>query len=386
MRWIIYRHLNKINGKSYIGQTCQIDLNLRFKNGNGYKRSKLFYKAIKKYGWENFEHIILDQATTKKQANKKEIYYINYYHTFIGDPQCNGYNMTLGGDENNGYYLAKAVYKVALDGKIIESYSSKMEAARAIGVANSSYVNRCCKKPGQYSTQNFYFCLADDYNICLENIKKKQSEKQFLLRKKQADIIEKQRLKLLNSQVLQIDSSLNIVNEFDSISAAEKVTGISHSSISMCCNKKQKFAGNYYWCFKKDFDNIIFTGLNPNYDEEVYQLNSDLQVVRKFKNIYEAQQITKLINIHSCLNGKFTSTGGYFWCLAKDYSTFKVKPFEYKYAKVDQFDLDGNYIKTFNSVSDAARELNLHQSLISYCCAGKRKTTGGFIWKFTEKE
>ena len=44
------------------------------------------------------------------------------------------------------------------------------------------------------------------------------------------------------------------------------------------------------------------------------------------------------------------------------------------------------FSKTFTSVSDVARELNLHQSLISHCCAGKRKTTGGFIWKFTEKE
>lgn len=38
--WCIYLHKNKINHKVYIGQT-KTPLNLRWKNGNGYKNSVL---------------------------------------------------------------------------------------------------------------------------------------------------------------------------------------------------------------------------------------------------------------------------------------------------------------------------------------------------------
>lgn len=39
--FVIYKHTNKFNGKSYIGQTKN-ELNRRWKNGNGYKDSPLF--------------------------------------------------------------------------------------------------------------------------------------------------------------------------------------------------------------------------------------------------------------------------------------------------------------------------------------------------------
>ena len=56
----IYLHRNKINNKVYIGQTIQSPEE-RWKNGNGYKGCYYFYNAIQKYGWDNFEHIILEQ-------------------------------------------------------------------------------------------------------------------------------------------------------------------------------------------------------------------------------------------------------------------------------------------------------------------------------------
>ena len=96
--WVIYKHTNKINGKSYIGQTCT-PTKVRWKSGYGYRKScQLFANAIEKYGWENFEHeIIEDEIKSVEEANEREKYWIAYYHTFIRDPECNGYNMTPGG-------------------------------------------------------------------------------------------------------------------------------------------------------------------------------------------------------------------------------------------------------------------------------------------------
>lgn len=72
--YTIYMHKNKTNNKVYIGQTVQ-SLSARWKNGKGYIDSPKFYKAIQKYGWDNFEHIILEQhiKTTEEADEKRKI-------------------------------------------------------------------------------------------------------------------------------------------------------------------------------------------------------------------------------------------------------------------------------------------------------------------------
>lgn len=89
----VYKHTNKINHKSYIGITKQ-NVKTRWKSGYGYVIQRKFYNAIKKYGWDNFEHKIIEKdIPTLEQANEREKYWISYYDSFK-----NGYNSTLGGD------------------------------------------------------------------------------------------------------------------------------------------------------------------------------------------------------------------------------------------------------------------------------------------------
>ena len=55
--------------------------------------------------------------------------------------------------------------------------------------------------------------------------------------------------------------------------------------------------------------------------------------------------------------------------------------------KVNKYDLDGNLIKTFNSMQEAAESLNKITSTdIGKCCRGKNKTAYGYIWKFAENQ
>lgn len=51
--------------------------------------------------------------------------------------------------------------------------------------------------------------------------------------------------------------------------------------------------------------------------------------------------------------------------------------------KVDQFTLEGIFIKTHSSARAAGSELNIAPSNIGRCCAGKQKTSGGYMWKFS---
>lgn len=80
------------NGKVYIGIT-KYSANHRWSNGNGYKR-QFVYKAIKKYGWENIEHIVLADHFSKEDAEKKEIELIAMYESTNPNK---GYNVEGGG-------------------------------------------------------------------------------------------------------------------------------------------------------------------------------------------------------------------------------------------------------------------------------------------------
>lgn len=50
--------------------------------------------------------------------------------------------------------------------------------------------------------------------------------------------------------------------------------------------------------------------------------------------------------------------------------------------KVQQFTLDGHFVAEYPSTCEASRQTNIYQSSISLCCQGKRKSAGGYIWRF----
>lgn len=55
---------------------------------------------------------------------------------------------------------------------------------------------------------------------------------------------------------------------------------------------------------------------------------------------------------------------------------------------IKQYDLNNNFIKEYESITQASMETGIHYSTISQCCkkAKYRKTAGGYIWKYKEKE
>ena len=93
--YCIYMHKNKVNGKKYIGQTCQKPEYRWGKEGKGYEQCSLFYAAIQKYGWDNFEHIIILTGLSAEEANLKEQELISFYKTTQKEF---GYNLQKGGN------------------------------------------------------------------------------------------------------------------------------------------------------------------------------------------------------------------------------------------------------------------------------------------------
>jgi group I intron endonuclease len=97
---VIYMVTNKVNGKSYVGQTIN---SLEQRKGEHVRRSSLnndnlyFHNALRKYGADLFEWIVIDRCDTIERLNELEIFYIGLYDTFD-----NGYNLTIGGNNAVG--------------------------------------------------------------------------------------------------------------------------------------------------------------------------------------------------------------------------------------------------------------------------------------------
>lgn len=84
----IYKITNKINGKSYIGQSTNINKRI---NQHKYSNKSLVGKDIHKYGIENFSFDILELCS-ESELDEKEVYYINKF-----DSINSGYNISIGG-------------------------------------------------------------------------------------------------------------------------------------------------------------------------------------------------------------------------------------------------------------------------------------------------
>ena len=93
----VYFHINKVNGKIYVGITKNVKERWRG-NGKNYWESCKFNNAIKKYGWSNFDHVVFASNLTRDEACNMERILIEKLNT--RDDRY-GYNMTPGGDAFN---------------------------------------------------------------------------------------------------------------------------------------------------------------------------------------------------------------------------------------------------------------------------------------------
>lgn len=50
--------------------------------------------------------------------------------------------------------------------------------------------------------------------------------------------------------------------------------------------------------------------------------------------------------------------------------------------KIFQYNSEGYFIKEWESINQASRECNIARSAILYCCQGKYKTSGGYVWRY----
>ncbi len=223
MRYIIYAHTNKINGKKYIGQTCQEE-NRRWRDGLGYSDSPKFYQAIIKYGWDNFQHEILETGDSAQWANEREIYWIAYYDTFDNDNK--GYNMTPGGDNYMSILWQNEEYRARMKKSFSEARKKSWSSEEFAQAKLKSMLDGLQKVWGdpEWRTQRI-INLTGDKNPNAKAVKNIETQKIFYTIK----------------------------------DAAEWCNLTSESGIGQCCNKQRKTSGkhpteNYplHWCYANE--------------------------------------------------------------------------------------------------------------------------------------
>lgn len=370
MEWVIYKHTSP-SGKIYIGQTTQTNLNVRWQYGNGYKsHNTKFYKAIKKYGWSNFSHEIIEQHIhTQEIANEREIFWISFYNSFK-----NGYNSTPGGNMVGDNVASKPVVQIKTTNPktIYKEYKSAQEAGRITGICSRN-IGACCLKQGQITAGGYYWCFSDDFDK-FQPQEKRQGK-----------------TNLRKVYCFETDSV------FDSIVEASKKLNISKDSIYACCKNKQITAGHCHFCYYEDKDqydtieelhrttNKLHRTTNKPHipvENPIYQIEkTSLKILHEYSNIAEASLYTKISHqqIGKCANGKYTSAGGFYWCKKANWSP-DWSPRINKYPKKTVYCIETN--QKFQSLNEASKNTGIGLSSISQCCNKKLNTAGGRHWCF----
>ena len=91
---IVYLVKNKMNGKCYVGQTVKLS-----KFDSYYGSGKVIKLAIKKYGLDNFEKVILRYCCDQLELDFYETFYINEHKSLCP----NGYNIGKGGGNKDNF-------------------------------------------------------------------------------------------------------------------------------------------------------------------------------------------------------------------------------------------------------------------------------------------
>lgn len=204
---IIYKATNKINQKTYIGQTTR---SIKERIQEHIQRESTIGLAIQKYGIINFSIAKLDEAKDKEDLNKKEIYWINYYNC----KAPNGYNLTGGGE-----------------GTI--DYKHSEETKRIMSIKRKGRLNPQWGKRGALSTMGGKV-FTKEHCQKIRQSKVGANNPMYGISLNRDDL--KKPVKNVNTGEI-----------FDSIKSAAKHYNLFPESISRVCNHVQKTSGGFKW-------------------------------------------------------------------------------------------------------------------------------------------
>lgn len=225
--YTVYRHTSP-RGKVYIGITAR-PVSRRWHGGSAYRNNAHFYAAIKKYGWEAFQHDILAEGLSYEEACRLEIALIAEYQST--DPE-HGYNRSPGGDKTTlGYTFSqesRARISKALTGKRkgVPHTPEHRERIRTALLGRSAT---------QGTRDKLREALGDRFQTATARAKQKENTPKGAEHHKATAVLCK-----------------NTGEIFQTIQEAADAHGLHRSNISAVCRGKQRTAGGLRWEYVKE--------------------------------------------------------------------------------------------------------------------------------------
>jgi group I intron endonuclease len=235
MAYCVYIHKSP-SGKVYIGITSQ-KLSARFQNGQGYKKSKRFYGAIIKYGWQNFSHEIIFDGLTKEEAEKKEIELISKYRS---NDRRYGYNIESGGNSVGKINdETRAKISKAHIGKILSNETKKKLSVvhRKENLSEETLEKMSKSHIGKKQTDETKSKIGKKHKGKVNT--PKAIEKMILAKKQKS------------KPFLQYTTDMIFVKEWASLSAYERETGRNKRQVGRCLKGEASTAYGYIWKYKE---------------------------------------------------------------------------------------------------------------------------------------
>lgn len=183
--------------------------------------------------------------------------------------------------------------------------------------------------------------------------------------------------------VFQYNLNGEFIAEYPGIKEAGRVNHISGTAIGQCCRKIRATAGGYFWSFSK---NDIFSkeDIVDHRNCQIIQYDMIGNELARYASAKEAaiavngssRAITK-----ACRKESKTSKG-YQWRYDIDDENEPCFIKSGVKKAISQWSLNNEFIKTYESITLASKETGIVLSTIAEAARGKRKTAGGYIWKY----
>lgn len=303
--YCVYAHINKINGKIYIGQTKHGDNPDKRWGSNGvhYQTQIYFYRAIQKWGWDNFEHEIIASHLTSEEADKFEKLLIDKLKT---TDENFGYNLSSGG---KSYVMTDEIKQKLSESHKGRVFSEERKAQMSITSKtmweNEEFRKRASQKHSGENNAMFGITPKErmdkeTYDSWLKQTVERLQSEEFrkmmhdkMIGRKHSDEVNakkgrkgkdhhfygkhmpeetKEKLRMANlgkkysdeinakkgskgatnpaaRSVNQYDSEGNFIKRWDYIKQASEESGVPATGISSCCHGKQKRSGGFIWRF-----------------------------------------------------------------------------------------------------------------------------------------
>jgi len=224
----VYCFTNKINCKKYVGITSNIKRRYN-QHKSARNRCPVFSSAIKKYGFESFDFVVLQENLNQQNAKLFEKSLIKEFNSMVP----NGYNRTEGGDSS-----------------VIHTEETKVK----ISLKNKLYIlKNGHSRTGKKHTEETKKILSE---LAFKRKNRPYGENHWNCGCKASELT-KQKMRINNSlgnnpfakKIIDLDT--NII--YSCINEAKTIYNISHSLISMICSGKRK-SSKYNFMYLKDYE------------------------------------------------------------------------------------------------------------------------------------